>query len=457
MVREKEGFRANEIELEREVQDRLLDWKKKRHRTVLQVEGPRQVGKTHEVRKFAYTHYEQVIYVNLVRDVYGFEDLLSERDFLEQYCGRAELGPFCDGENTVLIIDEIQESREVYNAIRDIREKYECDIIVSGSYLARTVNSKDFFLPAGIAYLRMLPLSFCEFCRAVGIEGERLQKLSLYGGSAAEEYQQMEEAYRVYQQIGGYPQVVTTYLKTRSLADCMDVLEDLVRTFTAESSRFFTNSTALSIFGEVYRAVMVQMAKGKKGTGNSFLEFVANFVKDSVKEPVSRNEVRAASSWLSYSGMIGYCDLYNNGDVTDVVSRRRAYFSDTGIANYVASLVTVPRETLEGILTETFAYTELNRLYQMGAGHRLVKGNKPCFSTCGDYELDFVVVDQMDRRFGIEVKTGDNRSKSLAFYKSKGLVDYAVRAVMGRGGHGEQADTIPVYMLGIRFPYRDRE
>lgn len=457
MVRKKEGFCANEIELEREVQDELLEWKRKRHRTVLQVEGPRQVGKTHEIRKFAYSHYEQVIYVNLVRDEYGFEDLLSERDFLEQYCGRAELGPFSDGEDTVLIIDEVQESREVYNAIRDIREKYDCDMIVSGSYLARTVNSKDFFLPAGIAYLRMLPLSFREFCRAVGIGAERLRQLSLYGGSAKEDYRQLEEAYQIYRQIGGYPQVVTTYLKTKSLADCMDVLENLVRTFTAESSRFFTNSTALSIFGEVYRAVMVQMVREKKGTGKSFLEFVANFVKDSVKEPVSRNEVRAASSWLLYSGMIGYCDLYNNGDVTDVVSSRRAYFSDTGIANYVASLVTVPREAVEGILTETFAYTELNRLYQVGAGHRVVKGNKPCFSICGDYELDFVVVDQSDRRFGIEVKTGDNRSKSLVFYKEKGLVDYAIRAVMGRGGRGEKADTIPIYMVGIGFPYRDKE
>lgn len=58
---------------------------------------------------------------------------------------------------------------------------------------------------------------------------------------------------------------------------------------------------------------MVQMAEEKKGTGKSFLEFITNFVKDSVKEPVSRNEVRAASSWLLYSGVIGYCDPYNNG------------------------------------------------------------------------------------------------------------------------------------------------
>ena len=447
-----QGFIKNEIELERDVQEELLNWKNKRHQTVLQVEGPRQVGKTHEVKKFAYSHYQQVIYVNLVRDEYGFEDLMNQDAFMELYCQRAGTGKFLDDENTILVIDEIQESKEVYNSIRDLRERLSCDIIVSGSYLARTVNSGDFFLPAGIAYLKMYPLSFTEFCRAMGLETQ-LAEIDLYGGSDLQDYRKLEEAYQVYRHIGGYPQVVTTYLKTGNQADCMDVLGDLVQTFTAESSRFFSNSTALSIFREVYRSIMVEMVQEKRGTGKSFLESATNFVKDSVKEPVSRNEVRAASSWLLYSGIIGYCDLYNNGDVTDVVSNRRAYFADNGIANYISGIVTIPRASVEGILTETFAFTELNRLYQVPAGRKLVLGDKPCFSVCGDYELDFVVVDQEGVRTGIEVKTGENRARSLEFFKDKGMIDRAVRAMPSKGGHGERFDTIPVYTVGSRFPY----
>lgn len=440
-------FIPNEIELERDVQQELLRWKEKRHKTVLQVEGPRQVGKTHEVKKFASSHYEQVIYVNLVRDEYGFEDSMSEPAFMEAYCSRSGLGHYQDDETTILIIDEIQESQTVYNSIRDLRERLNCDMIVSGSYLARTVNSRDFFLPAGIAYLRMFPLSFQEFCRAEGLE-ETFVGLKLNGESDPEDYEKLERAYRGYRQIGGYPQVVTTYLNSHSLGDCLDVLEDLVRTFTAESSRFFSNSTALSIFQEVYKAVLVQMAEEKKGTGRNFIEEVTNFVKDSVKEPVSRNEVRTAASWLLYSGVIGYCDLYNNGDVTDVVSNCRAYFADTGIANYVAGTVAIPVDAIEGILTETFAYTELNRLYQCPASRKTVLGDKPCFSVCGDYELDFVVVDKERIRYGIEVKSSDNRARSLHFYKEKGFVDRAFRAVPTHGDHGEKIETIPVYAIG---------
>lgn len=441
----------NEIELDRDVQEELAKWKNKRHQTVLQVEGPRQVGKTHEIKKFAYGNYRQVVYVNLVRDEYGFEDLMNQEAFMEIYCQRAGIGKFQDDENTILVIDEIQESKEVYNSIRDLRERLSCDIIVSGSYLARTLNSKDFFLPAGIAYLRMYPLSFKEFCRALELEVQ-LMELDLYGGSDLECYKKLEEAYRIYRYIGGYPLVVTTYLSTGSQADCMDVLGDLVQTFTAESSRFFSNSTALSIFREVYRSIMVEMVQEKRGTGKSFLESATNFVKDSVKEPVSRNEVRGAASWLLYSGIIGYCDLYNNGDVTDVVSNRRAYFADNGIANYISGIVTIPRASVEGILTETFAYTELNRLYQMPAGRKLVLGDKPCFSVYGEYELDFVVVDREGVRTGIEVKTGDNRARSLEIFKNRGMVDRAVRAMPSKGGHGERFDTIPIYAVGRLFP-----
>lgn len=78
------GFVKNEIELERDVQKKLAAWKNKRHHTVLQVEGPRQVGKTHEVKKFAYSHYDKVIYVNLVRDEFGFEDLLGREGFYDK-------------------------------------------------------------------------------------------------------------------------------------------------------------------------------------------------------------------------------------------------------------------------------------------------------------------------------------------------------------------------------------
>lgn len=112
---------------------------------------------------------------------------------------------------------------------------------------------------------------------------------------------------------------------------------------------------------------------------------------------------------------------------------------------------------MEGLLTETFAYTELNRLYQAPVRKKLVRGDKPCFSVCGDYELGFVELDKNDRRIGIEVKTGNNRARSLEVYKEKGMIDLGYRAALLRGGRGERFRIIPIYGVGARLPYEDRE
>lgn len=136
-----------------------------------------------------------------------------------------------------------------------------------------------------------------------------------------------------------------------------------------------------------------------------------------------------------------------------MIRNRRAYFTDTEITNYISTLVTVPRRAAEGMLTETFACTELNRLYLEPIGKKKVWGDKPCFSICVNYELDFMVVGKEDEKAGIEIKTGNNRTRSLEYYKDKGFIDKGIRVSMATGGEGERFRTIPVYTVGCRFPY----
>ena len=56
---------------------------------------------------------------------------------LKNIAGKAGLPHFADSKKTILIIDEIQQSAFVYNAIRTIEENISCDLIVTGSYLGR--------------------------------------------------------------------------------------------------------------------------------------------------------------------------------------------------------------------------------------------------------------------------------------------------------------------------------
>ena len=61
----------------------------------------------------------------------------------------------------MLILDEIQESKAVYERIRVFRNILNCDVIVTGSYLGGLKNA---FQPLGDIYkLQLYPLSYQEY------------------------------------------------------------------------------------------------------------------------------------------------------------------------------------------------------------------------------------------------------------------------------------------------------
>lgn len=445
-----------ETPLVRDVQTELGQWKKNWHNKVLYVSGARQTGKTTEIFKFAYNNYEQIIYVNLAdrKQLESFESAADNTSVLFgliQYCRESDNAEFCNSDKTVLIIDEIQESSDIYNSIRALQGGLSCDIIVTGSYLGKTLNAK-YFKPAGNTYdIEMLPLSFREFCRAFQKE-ELLMHISLYGKSASTEYETLTKLYRIYKRIGGYPAVVRTYLETKDVASCHKELQSILGRFTEESASYFQDTKCGMVFQNVYKAAFIAMTKEKRGTSAKDIKDITEFIRNDTNEHVSRREVNDAISWLKFSKILGGCDLYNQGNVADLLSERRFYFMDCGIAMYLAQQTPLSNETVEGILAENFVYTELYRVYK----ENRLKGDKPCCSVYNEFELDFMLVDRNDKRYGIEVKSENSaKHRSLDKYLENEFIDEAYLAEITRGGIGRQIRSIPIYTVGCRFPYEE--
>lgn len=442
--------------LKRDVQSELAQWKKNWHNKVLYMSGARQTGKTTEIFKFAYKNYEQIIYVSLAdrKQLESFENAVGNTSVLFgmiQYCRESNNSEFCNSDRTVLIIDEIQESCGIYNSIRALQGSLACDIIVTGSYLGKTLNAK-YFKPAGNMYdIEMLPLSFREFCRAFQKE-ELLMHISLYGKSASKEYETLTRLYKVYKKIGGYPAVVRTYLETNDLASCQKEIQSILDRFTEESASYFKDTKCAVVFQNVYKAAFIAMTKEKRGTSARDIKDITEFIRHDTNEHVSRREVNDAVSWLKFSKILGGCDLYNQGNVADLLSERRFYFMDCGLAMYLAQQTPLSNEAVEGILAENFVYTELYRVY----GENRLKGDKPCCSVYNEFELDFMLVDRNDRRYGIEVKSeSSTKHRSLDKYLENDFIDEAYLAEITRGGIGRQIRSIPIYTVGCRFPYEE--
>ncbi len=439
----------------RDIQVDLEEWKQEKNHGVLQLEGSRQIGKTTELLKFAYKNYEYVLYVNLASDEYGFEEVIQNGCRLmefEKYCRRAGLPHFRNNRQTVVILDEIQVSVQAYNAIRSIAASVDCDLVVTGSYLGQTIKN-GYFLPAGtVTYMKMYPLSFAEFCRIYDRDS-LLEQIDLYGGSAQSAYDSLFALYDLYRHIGGYPAVIKKYMDTQNKEACYQMIADLLNTFEKESRNYFQASKETVIFKSVYREAMIELCRERKGSGSKLVELVTTIVKSSEKLLVSRDEISNAIMWLIYSGIIGECGCYVDGELLEYRPARRLYYMDCGIAGYLGAETGMERGTIEGILTETFVYAELHRLYTARYMKKKVKGDTPSFSILGPNELDFLVFDKENKSYGIEVKTTDGAPKSLRVYRDKKLLDRAIVAKRTNGGQDGGIDTIPVFAVGSRFPY----
>lgn len=450
----------NTVELKRDIYKRLLEWKRENTHKVLELEGARQVGKTFILDKFAKENYKVQIYVNMAQTS-GQEFLacLEQATAWQPGMKRKERpihealslfhGEFEDNKDTIVVIDEIQESSKVYSMIRQFAREFECDFIVTGSYLGKT-REKDFFLSAGdVDSLTMTSLTFAEFLEAAG-KRELYETIDLYGASDHAQYDELKHWFDVYLHIGGYPEVVKAYLETGNLEQCADIIESLIRIFVKESGRYFESPLETATFEKVFSSIATMMLKEKKGTKDLITDLTSIIFKEESGR-IAKKTVNYAISWLYLSHQLGYCSKSVNCDNLNIVENCRYYFMDLGIANYFLSLTGSMQETIDGCLCENFVYLMLLERIR----RREIAGQVPWFGTDEENsgELDFYVRSRLNHKnYGLEVKRGNEIAVTANKLLDKGRLDFVYSLKNTYGGINENKRAVPLYLAG-RIPF----
>lgn len=325
--------------IKRNVYQQLMDWKNESSHSTLELRGARQVGKTYIINKFADENFKHKIYVNL------FE--LSGKQFLECYNQATAWIPgtprpehplhdafslydqsFKDTDDTVIIIDEIQESADVYNRVREFTRQFQCHFIVTGSYFGRVLEPEFRFSSGDVTSVTIYTLSFEEYLAAA--DNELFRMYLLVGNSVFEDksyYEKLKQLYDIYCQIGGYPAVVEKYLSSGSLEIAVKELRRIIETFLNESMRYFTDILDVSVFTDIFLDICRILAREKKGLEQDSIgeELQKLVVKDSTSN-LSKATVVRAINWLYHSGIIGFCGKIVELDILDFKPGRRCYF-----------------------------------------------------------------------------------------------------------------------------------
>lgn len=142
---------------------------RERHKNVLLVEGARQVGKTCLVEHAIAASGKMACSANLERDTRLRSLIDGCQDFAEFQQVLADRLKFSPGPDSLLFIDESQESRQLGRFVRFMKEDWrDATVILSGSMLSRLFRDDARYPVGRVQQVVVSPFSFSEYLDAIG-------------------------------------------------------------------------------------------------------------------------------------------------------------------------------------------------------------------------------------------------------------------------------------------------
>lgn len=222
----------------------LSDWYAKgTARKPIILRGARQVGKSTLVRLFAQEQGLTLIEVNLEKHphldaVFKTLDVNKILRSLEAVTKSSNW----TRDRSLIFLDEIQGTPNAIAALRYLyEERPEIPVIAAGSLLEFVLNEHDFSMPVGrIQYLHIGPMTFEEFLLASTETYflKSLQEFTLEDALPDESHRRLSELHHLYCFIGGMPEVISTYIRTKSLRDVRLVQQSICDTYKDDFSKY---------------------------------------------------------------------------------------------------------------------------------------------------------------------------------------------------------------------------
>ena len=382
--------------LKRAAYERLVSWKKDPHHRALLVDGARQVGKTYLVRAFAQRHYGTTIEINFVESPEAkaiFAGNLDADTLIPQLS--AFSGTALTPGDTLIFLDEIQECPRARTAIKFLVEDGRFDYIESGSPLGVTYENVP-SLPVGYeSELTLYPLSFEEFCWALG---ENETALEMARACFKEEaavpaviHQKLMELLKYYLIVGGMPAAVARFAQTRDIAQVQSVQKDILKLYRADIVKYARSKAHV---GAIFDAIPAELSKKNK-----------RFKLSDLAKSARSERYESDFIWLADAGVAIPC--YN---VTELVAPLRLnrqhsvfklFLCDTGLL--VAMLGDgVPFKVLQGELDINWGAILENAFAQMLTANGF---DALYYEKAKHGEIDFVV-QKSGKVVPIEAKSG---------------------------------------------------
>ncbi len=425
--------------MERTLFTKLEQWKNKKKRKPLIIQGARQVGKTWIMKEFGERFFKNTLYINF--DNNETMKKVFEIDFdISRIISslKIEYGKSFEPDETLIIFDEIQEAPKALASLKYFYENApQYAIVAAGSLLGVALHQGTSFPVGKVDFMHLYPLNFYEFICAMG--EEQLAKLM-----ETDDYE-MINAYSVkytellkkYYYIGGMPEVVQTFIDTDDFYEVREVQKNLLKYYEEDFSKHASKEVVPRIM-MVWNSIPSQLAKENR-----------KFIYGCMREGARAKDFELAIQWLEDAGLIIRSYRVTKPDIPLIAYMEMNSFKmftlDVGLLAAKADIHAKVLldgcrifEEFKGALTEQFVAQQLKasdrELYYYSTEN-------------SSGEIDFVIQHQM-QCIPIEVKAEENlRARSLRAFCEKYKPETAVRSSLSNYRKQDWMINVPLYVL----------
>lgn len=429
----------------RHIDKYLEDWKISSNRKPLLVRGARQVGKSSAVRHLG-EGFKYFIEINLERQG-NIKALFGDNLDIKKLCSQLSAiynTPIIPGE-TLLFIDEIQESQRAISSLRYFYEDYpELHVVAAGSLLEFTLKELPSFGVGRIRSMYMYPFSFDEFLEAQGLSMQveyKRDEANCEHPLPMPLHEEMISQLRSFYLVGGMPEAVRIWVDTNDYNECATVHNDILDTYLDDFKKYKTRISPL-LLSQTLKSVALQA--GEK------------FIYTQVSDNVNGTTVKDALALLTLAGLIApVTHTAANGIPlgAEINPKFRKYlFLDIGLMQSLLGIqpadILIANETdfiNKGGLSEMFAGLELIKYADYLKKTELYYWQR--MERNAQAEVDYVI-SRKGKIYPIEVKANYSGSMQsmYKFLELKGC-EYGIRTSLEPFSSYEKVKVIPLYAL----------
>lgn len=426
--------------MERFMMEKLKNWKAKKYRTPIILEGAPQVGKTWLVQEFGKNEYDNnMLYINLKKYDNRIKKLFGKRHNAEQLFLGLELifGKKIEKSDTLIIFDEIQKMPEILENIGCLYNEFpECHVICISSQIDIVLRAKEQFQSVKVEVLKLYPMSFQEFFLAVRKE-EGFKKI--FDTSDFDMMDVFKDDYnkvlKQYYFVGGMPEAVLCFVENGNLESVRKVHKNILELYGHFFSQYAPKALYLKI-KKIWQCIPIQFEQENKkfeyGTMNKGDR--AKFYEDAI-------------AWLSMYGFVHKVNRITNPELildrSENMKVYKLFLMDIGILSCMFGLQ--PCEFLDDKLFVEFggALTEQYILQQMkwfsGWNVNYYTNER---SAC---EINFLI-DNKSIVVPVDISMETNsKSKRLSTYLDKFHPEKSVQISMADYSKEKQVLYLPLY------------